>query len=136
MSTAKELDLKPGDIAMWISARKPSETGIGLIVGIPLDDLNAEVHLEAGEVVETNIPCGAVPGTRFRLLYSDDPWNQKYIGDTITIHNGFRNYVDEADARMLTQLRNTGLSVQTIIDPQGKRSFELVPTSQELPKPE
>lgn len=132
MSTAKELEFKPGDTAVWISAQR--STGRVIERGIPLDTPGAEVYLEAGKVLELNVPSEAGHVTRIKLIYSNHPDQQEDVGREITIHDIFHNYVDEADRRILTELRNAGLSIEITVNPEGGRSFKLVKNPQELPQ--
>lgn len=127
MATAKELDYKPGNVAIWGSALKEVEVGghKGMLGGIPLNTAGAEVHIGIGRVLEVGTPgkYSDSPTTKIKVLWSNE--DDTKAGQEIEIHDGFRNYIHEGDRRLREELAGAGVVIRAVTEPNGEVVYEV-----------
>ncbi len=117
MATAKELGLKPGDLAIWASAEKHHKTWDE--EGIPLDTKGVEVKIGFGKVVGVNVPRPNIgdPTTMIEVVRSTYPNDSP--GTITYIHSGFSNYISEGDERLRKELEGAGIEIQIVRTEEG-----------------
>jgi len=127
MATAKELGLKPGDIALTLEATIDVEGELCLC--LDLDDPEAKIGLAIYKVERLGpFMDGLVDGVEARRLNRSevDPHTGPFI-----FLPGYDGFISEGDEKLRGIMKKAGIRLQAIIERDGTASYELVKVEEE-----